>query len=74
MVINLAVELLIIDVWVDAMIGSLSDVANGVVIVLEFGVLVLYCIEVESDVVVGALAVGIRVEVVADVNVNMSPA
>ena len=55
-------------------VGSWSDVVTGVVIVLEFVVPVSYFVEVLSDVAVEALAGGMGVEVLADVNVNASAA
>ena len=48
----MAVELLLIGVWVDAVIGSFSDVVTVIVIVLECVVLVSYFVEDLSDVVV----------------------
>ena len=67
-------ELLFGDVWIDVVIESLASVVTGGVVVLEFLVPVSYFVEVWSDVlvVVEELAVGIGVEVFADVNVNVS--
>ena len=68
-------ELLFGDVWIDVVIESLASVVTGGVVVLEFLVPVSYFVEVWSDVLVvmvEELAVGIGVEVFADVNVNVS--
>jgi hypothetical protein len=73
-VVNVAVELLVIDAWVDVVIESLPDVVTDGVVVLEFVVPVSYFAEVLSDVVLEALAVSIGFEVLDDVNVNVSVA
>ena len=69
--VDAAVELLVIGVWAGMMIGSLSEVVTGVVGVLVFLVAVSYFLEMLSGVMVKALAVGIGVEALADMNVNV---
>ena len=55
--------------WDGAVIESLSDVVTGMAVVLEWVLLVLYVVEMLSDVLDKELAVCISVEVLVDVNV-----
>ena len=76
-VVSMAVELLVIGVWDDVATTSVPDGGvTNVVVALECVVPVAYflVLEVLSDLVVEALAVGIGVEVLDDVNVNVSAA
>ena len=67
----MVVELLLIGVRANVVIISLSDVVTGVMIVLECAVPVSYFVGVLPDVMVEALAIGINVEVLFDVKVNV---
>ena len=62
----MTVGLLVVGIW--------ADVVNGGVLGLEFVVPVSYLLEVLSDMMVGALAVGIGAEVLGDLDVNVSAA
>ena len=74
MIVDVLFELLLIEVWADVVIKSLSNVVTGVVVTSKCVVPVSYVLEVLSDVMVKALAVGINVEVMAGVGVDVSAA
>ena len=74
MVVNMTVGLVVVGVGADVVTESLSDVVTGGVVNLEYVVLVSYFVEVLCDAVAEALYVGIGVEVLADVNLNVSAA
>ena len=63
--------MLVIDMWDGVGTESLSDVEADVVLALEFVMPVSCFVEVLSDVVVKALAVGIATDVLPDMNLNV---
>ena len=67
MVVTMAAALMALGTWVIESFSNVTDVA----VVLEFVAPMLSFVEVFSDVLVEAIAVGITVEVLADVNVNV---
>ena len=66
-VFKMALELLIIEAWADV-------VVTGTMVALKFVVPGSCLVELMSDVIVKALVNGIGLEVLADVNVNVSTA
>ena len=68
-VVDIVVELLVIDVWTNAVIEPFGNVVTGVVLVLDFIATVSY-----FENVFEVLTVGIGIDVLTDVDTNVSAA